>query len=137
MSELKDKVNQIITHLMAIDYMSADIHYTAHGDAFYAKHLLVDKFNFSTDIDVIKEAVLLGNGIRPLSSAEYLIGAVNLLGQVSEIDDKVNFKNLSRLLIKTVSLINETRHGGIVDSILDDVGGKVLQYLGLINLQLE
>lgn len=137
MNNLKIDINQIIIHLMAIDCISKDIHYTAHGEAFYAKHLFVDKFDFSDDIDLIKESVLLGNNIRPLSSVEYLINVVNILRQVNENDDKANFETLREMLLKTYKLIQDLKTDNIVDSIISDIGKKVLQYIGLINLQLE
>jgi len=136
-NELKTKINQIIFHLIAIDNINKDIHYTAHGESFYSKHIFVEKFNFGEDIDLIKESILLGNSIRPLSSIEYLIGAINLLKPVNENDDRINFEYLKEILINTYKLINETNIDNICNTILTDIGVKILQYIGLINLQLE
>ena len=137
MNELKDKINNIIFHLMAVNCTNQDIHYTAHGEAFYAIHTFVEKFNFEDDIDLIKESILLGNGIRPLSSADYLVGVINLLKPAKENDNKGNFENLRELLIETNNIISSARVSIIEDTILTDIGKKVLQYIGLVNLQLE
>ena len=137
MNELKDKINKIICNLIAIDNTSKDIHYTANGEAFYAIHTFVEKFNFAEDIDFIKESILLGNGIRPLSSIDYLMETISILQPVIENDNKANFKNLQNILMETNKLINETEAESTIKSALDDINKKILQYIGLINLQLE
>ena len=137
MNELKNKINKIICNLIVIDSINKDIHYTAFGEAFYAIHTFVEKFNFAEDIDFIKESILLGNGIRPLSSVDYLMEVISILPPVIENDNKANFRNLLKVLVETKELINEIKAEDTIKSILDDTNKKILQYIGLINLQLE
>lgn len=74
-----EKNNKLICYLVAIQNFTKDIHYSCKGDAFYGKHLLVDRIYDGLDdfIDVIKETCLLGNDILPLPSGEYMARAMN------------------------------------------------------------
>ena len=134
---IRDQIDEVITFLIAIKEFSKDIHYTCHGDAFYAKHLLVDKFDFNESIDLLKECCLLGNGDRPLSSKEYLEKATTLLIKPNENDDIANFKNLAVLLDKILERIDSIETDNRADSsILDSIAQDLQQYKGLVNLQL-
>lgn len=74
-----EKNNKLICYLVAIQNFTKDIHYSCKGDAFYGKHLLVDRIYDGLDdfIDGIKETCLLGNDILPLPSGEYMARAMN------------------------------------------------------------
>ena len=130
--------NNLIFLLIAIDNFSKDIHYTSHGEAFYAKHLLVDKFNFSEYIDLIKETCLLGKGDRPLPSKEYLLKASELLEKPEEHNDRKNFQTLQGLIEKALRLIQSMEDTTKADdNIIGNIAQDLQQYYGLLNLQVE
>lgn len=132
---MREQFDNLIVYLMVIQNFSKDIHYTCHGDAFYSKHILVDKFNFDDDIDLIKECCLLGNGDRPLASVEYLEKAQELLFPPAE-NDLLNFKNLNKLLYDALMLIDKMEGLSRADeNVIGNIAQKLQQYKGLINLQ--
>ena len=107
------------------------------GDAFYGKHLLVDKFNWDEHIDLLKECCLLGNGERPLSSYEYLTNAINNIPKPKENDDKFNFKTLADILRNALTKIDEIEIINSADSnVIGNIAQDIQQYNGLVNLQL-
>jgi DNA-binding ferritin-like protein len=135
---MREQIDNLIVNLMVIQNFSKDIHYTCHGDAFYSKHLLVDKFNFDEAIDLLKECCLLGNGDRPKSSKEYMKQASEYLIIAHEDDDKENFKTLSALLFKTLGLIDNMQDLSKADeNVIGGIAQDLQQYKGLINLQVE
>lgn len=133
----KEKINELIIYLIIIKEFSKDIHYTCHGDAFYGKHLLVDKFNWDEHIDLLKECCLLGNGERPLSSYEYLTNAIDNIPKPKENDDKFNFKTLADILRNALTKIDEIEIINSADSnVIGNIAQDIQQYNGLVNLQL-
>lgn len=135
---MREQIDSLIVALIVIKEFSKDIHYTAHGEAFFAKHLLVDKFSFDDDIDLLKECCLLGNGERPKSSKFYIEKASALLIEPKENEDKINFIFLDGLLERTLEAINNMQ--GLTKADENVIGGiaqKLQQYKGLINLQVE
>lgn len=134
----REEIDNLIVYLITIKEFSKDIHYTAHGDSFYSKHLLVDKFNFDEHIDMLKECCLLGNGNRPLISAEYLQKAINYLPVPEEKNDKKNFNALDDLLYKALSSIEAMKELTKADeNVIGGIAQDLQQYKGLINLQIE
>lgn len=134
---MKEQINNLIAQLIAIKEFSKDIHYTCHGEAFYAKHLLADKFNFEEHIDLLKECCLLGNGERPLGSLEYLKNAIEYLIYPNEQSDKNNFEFLGKLINETLNQLDNIETNNKADSsILDSIAQDLQQYKGLLNLQL-
>lgn len=135
---MREQFDSLIITLIAIENFSKDIHYTAHGEAFYSKHIFVDKFNFNEDIDLLKECCLLGNGDRPKAAMFYLEQAAKLLIEPKENNDKNNFIYLSSLIEKTLEIINNMQ--GLTKADENVIGGiaqNLQQYKGLINLQVE
>lgn len=133
----KELIDEVIVYLIAIKEFSKDIHYTCHGDAFYSKHLLVDKFNWDDHIDLLKECCLLGNAERPLSSKEYLKRAVDLIPTPELKDDKRNFETLASRLRDILTKIDEIEITNSADSnVVGNIAQDLQQYLGLINLQI-
>jgi len=134
----RNDIDNIIVALIVIKEFSKDIHYTSHGEAFYAKHLLADKFNFDEAIDLLKECCLLGNGDRPLISAEYLQKAINQLPVPEEKNDKKNFEILDDYLYKTLNAIDEIQDLSKADeNVIGGIAQDLQQYKGLVNLQVE
>lgn len=134
--KMKEQIDDLIVDLIVIKEFSKDIHYTCHGDAFYSKHLLVDKFDWDEHIDLLKECCLLGNGERPLSSYEYLTNAVNRVPRPNEADDKSNFKILGEKVNNALDKISQFKDIHKADeNVIGNVAQDLQQYLGLINLQ--
>lgn len=132
----KEQIDSLIVNLMVIQEFSKDIHYTCHGDAFFGKHLLVDKFDFSEDLDLLKECCLLGNGDRPLTSKEYMLRASHDLPIPKVNDDKKNFEELNILLLDVLNLIDSMQELSKADeNVVGGIAQKLQQYKGLINLQ--
>ena len=133
-----DNINNLICFLIALQNFCKDIHYNAKGDAFYSKHILVDRVqeNLSDYIDRIKEVSILGNDEETLPSGEYLSRATSLIPQVRN-SDKENFKELEQLLVSTLTLI-ETLNGTLGEENLYGAIAEDLQNsLGLISRQIK
>lgn len=135
-----EKINQLISYLIAIANFAKDIHYSSCGEAFYGKHLLADRLqeNIYDFIDQLKEVCLLGNEIEPLSSIEYLKAAISIIPLKNNADDKANFIQMKELLIETLSLIEElsdlTRGE---DNLIGNIAQELENNLGLVNLQVK
>lgn len=133
-------ITKLIAYLIAIVNFAKDIHYSAYGEAFYAKHEFADLIQDGLNdyIDLIKEICLLGNEIAPLPSGEYLSRATSLIPLREEKNDRENFERMKNLLIETLSLLegmdNLTRGE---NNLLDDIAQNLQQKLGLINQQIK
>ena len=135
---MREQIDNLIVALIAIDNFSRDIHYTAHSDAFYAKHLLVDKFNFSDATDLLIECCLLGHDERPNASQYYLEQASRLIIEPKENDDRINFIFLNGLIERTLEAIdNMTDLTKADENVIGGIAQDLQQYKGLINLQIE
>ena len=135
---MRDQIDKLIVALIVIKEFSKDIHYTAHGEAFYAKHLLVDKFDWDEHIDLLKECVLLGNDERPKTSKEYLELAIVDLETPQEHNDKENFEILNKLVYDALALIeNMPKMYKADENVIGGIAQDLQQYRGLINLQIE
>ena len=133
---MREQIDDLIVNLMVIQEFSKDIHYTCHGEGFYGKHLLVDKFNFNDDIDLLKECCLLGNGDRPLASKEYVEKAYLKLAIPSKDDDKVNFAFLGKILYELLEIIDNMQDLSKADeNVIGGIAQKLQQYKGLVSLQ--
>ena len=131
-------INQLIILLTVIKEFSKDIHYSCHGESFYGKHLLVDHFDFNDSIDLVKECILLGHGIRPLASKEYLLRASNILVPPEEHNDKKNFEILQDYLQEALHLIQSlTELSKADENVIGGIAQYLQQYYGLLNLQVE
>lgn len=134
----REQIDELIVQLIAIKEFSKDIHYTCHGEAFYAKHLLVDKFDFDSHVDLLKECVLLGSDERPKTSKEYLEEASRCLTIPDVANDKRNFNILLELINATLSNINGLQNLTKADeNVVGSIAQDLQQYKGLINLQIE
>ena len=135
----REQIDDLIVLLIAIDNFSKDIHYTAHSEAFYAKHLLVDKFNFDDSKDLLIECCLLGNDERPLPSEEYLRRASDITPKPALNNDKANFENLRTILINdaltTISNMQDLSKAD--ENVIGGIAQDLQQCKGLINLQIE
>lgn len=135
---MREQIDNLIINLIAIKEFSKDIHYTAHGEAFYSKHIFVDKFNFDDDIDLLKECCLLGNDERPKASKEYLTKAALYLLTPKENNDRDNFDILIGMLNSALKEIDKMQDLTKADeNVIGGIAQKLQQYKGLINLQVE
>lgn len=125
--------------MLAIANYAKDIHYTCHGEAFYAKHLLADRIydGLYDFIDLLKETCLLGNEIEPLPSGEYLSRATSLIKPITD-NDKTNFDNMKDLLVDALAIMDEMKDMTRAESsLIDNISQDLQQKLGLINLQVK
>ena len=134
----REQIDNLIVRLIVIKEFSKDIHYTCHGEGFYGKHLLVDKFNFDDSIDLLKECCLLGNEERPLSSRKYLEMAYTYLATPETNDDTANFNKLLEYINNALFLIKTLTNLTKADeNVIGGIAQDLQQYKGLINLQIE
>jgi len=132
-----ENINTLICQLIALQSFCKDIHYNAKGDAFYSKHLLVDRVqeNISEYIDSLKELFFLPADKEPLPSAEYLTKAAKYIPSIKP-NDKDSFKELAKLLIKTLKTIeglNKLTKGE--ENLIGAIGENLQISLGLVNRQ--
>ena len=134
-----DNINNLICSLIALQNFCKDIHYNAKGDAFYSKHLLVDRVqdNISDYIDRIKEICILGNDDETLPSGEYLSRATSLIPKLDK-NDKTDFTSLQNLIVNILTLIQsiEPATKG-EDNLYGTIAEDLQNSLGLINRQLS
>ena len=130
-----ENINKLICALIALQNFCKDIHYNAKGDAFYSKHLLVDRVqnNISDYIDRIKEVCFLAANKEPLKSSEYLKKAAELIPDISQ-NDKQSFVRLKDLLIKTLKQIEGLKgltvgENNLIGAVAEDLQNS----LGLVN----
>ena len=135
-----EQINKIIEYLIAICNFSKDIHYNCKGDAFYSKHLLVDRVceNLNDYIDSIKEVFFLGGANKePLPSYEYLKKAAELIPEIQK-EDKKNFEKLRDLLIAAIKQIEKTKAlSKGEENLIGSIAENLQTSLGLINQQVK
>ena len=130
--------NILIVLLMVIQGFAKDVHYTAKGPSFYAKHIFADLVGDDIDgfIDDIKENVFLGTGVVPLASKEYFRIAALTAPEVMPVD-LINFMILKSFIDKVREIIKgmEAPTRG-ANSLLDSIGEHMDKMSGLIFRQL-
>lgn len=134
-----ENVNKLICALIALQNFCKDIHYNAKGDAFYSKHLLVDRVqeNISDYIDRIKEVFFLPAGKEPMPSGEYLKKAADMIPAI-EKNDKDSFKHLATLLtnaLKQIEKLKELTKGE--ENLTGTIAEDLQTSLGLVNRQIK
>lgn len=134
----KNTMKDTIVRLTVIKSLAKDIHYQAHGEAFYGIHLLMDRVAEGLDqyIDDIKENLYLGRGIYPPSSKEIFKIAEALTPELpydnkTKVDILANFisgtlENICELVQNTTELMN----GDV--ALLDDISKDLRKKLGLL-----
>lgn len=134
-----ENLNKLICALIALQNFCKDIHYNSKGDAFYSKHLLVDRVseNISDYIDSIKEVCFLAADKEPLASSEYLKKASELIPDISK-NDKDSFMKLKDLLVKALKQIEKlTKLTKGEDNLIGAIAENLQTSLGLVNRQVK
>lgn len=134
-----ENINKLIALLMAIQCFCKDVHYSAKGEAAFAKHLLADRIqeNLSEYIDSLKEVFFLGMDKKPLSSKEYLNLAAALIPEIKE-SDKENFEVIAALLLATmrhIETLSDLTKGE--ENLIGNIAENIQNSLGLVNLQIK
>ena len=130
--------NLLIVLLMIIQCFAKDIHYTAKGSAFYAKHIFVDLVGDDIDgfIDDIKENIFLGQGIIPPASKKLFMAAAVGAPEVLLLD-VANFMILKEFVDQVRGLIkNMEAPSRGANSLLDSIGEHMDKMSGLLFRQL-
>lgn len=130
-----ESINKLIEYLIAIQNFAKDIHYNSKGDAFYSKHLLVDRVgeNISDYIDSIKELFFLAADKEPLPSGEYLSRATSLIPEISG-KDKEDFQSLQKLLVDALQHIEKLKDlTKGEENLIGAVAENLQTSLGLVN----
>lgn len=127
----RNKIDNLIIYLMAIEHYAKDIHYNCGGCDFYGNHLFADRFtdNMSDYIDQLKEVCLLGHNIKPLRSSVYLARASQLIPQGA------NFENMHRLAtacLEHIETINNISKGD--ENLIGAIAQDIQNNAGLLNI---
>ena len=127
----KSKIDNLITHLMAVSNYAKDIHYNCSGNNFYGNHLFADRVadGINDYIDQLKEICLLGHKLSPLHSSEYLSAASKLIPSGAE------FRQLRDLLIDALEIIEHITGVSKGDeNLLGAIAQDLQNNIGLINI---
>lgn len=133
-----------IVRLTVIKNLAKDIHYNAHGEAFYGIHLLMDRVADGLDqyIDDIKENLYIGRRQAPPSSKEVFKIAEAMFPEFNHEDNLAMLKELQHIIGGTLENIcelventTELMNGDI--SLLDDISKDLRKKIGLINCTLS
>ena len=126
----------LVTYLIALQAYAKDFHYycKSFGKHLYADIVQDDLYDY---IDQIKENVMLGSDILPLSSKQYLSVAAMLVPPITD-DDLQNLTMLKGLIDFGRTFINgfegSTRGE---NALLDEIAGHLDKASGLAFLQLR
>ena len=128
-----------IVRLTVIKNLAKDIHYQAHGEAFYGIHLLMDRVADGLDqyIDDIKENLYLGRNSIPPSSKEIFKIAEAMMPELKRDDNIAMIRTLRDFIGGTLENINELvqnttelMNGDI--ALLDDISKDLRKKYGLL-----
>lgn len=125
---MQNQLNKLICLLIALENNAKDLHYNSKD---YAIHLFSDRVadGLSTDIDNIKEICLLGHGINPLHSTEYLTRAIPMIPKGNGLEE---LKSLMIMILQHIETLTGLSKGD--NSLIDDIASKIQGNLGLINM---
>ena len=131
-------IDKLIIQLMAIQNYCKDIHYNCKGEAFYSKHLLVDRVqeNISEYIDSIKELFYLSRGQEPKPSQIYLAESAKIIPAIQK-DDKDSFQLLSQLIISALEIIDIANLTIAESNLVGNIAENLQASLGLIVRQIK
>lgn len=125
-----DKINNLITHLLALEGIAKNIHYHI---ADYGVHLFSDRVqeNLSGFIDELKENCLLAKNKSVLNSSIYFLEASKLISDIKTLD------YLKVILIDSLVILEqivETSKGD--EDLLGRIGSDLQNSLGVLNILL-
>lgn len=130
-----DKILAVLASMLRVNWSAHDLHYRAHGEAFYALHLLADKVDFGTAEDDLKEAYYLGQSeSMPPTDEEIIDKAVLPVRRVGNTNAEL-VTNLMNACKDCMYFIEEAKRiPGLmagVHAILDGVSQNLLTVSGL------
>lgn len=130
-----DKILAVLESMLRVKWAAHDLHYRAHGEAFYALHLLADKVDFGSAEDDLKEAYYLGQmeSLPPLDE-EIVSGALKparviVDTNIALVTDLMNACKDCMYFIEEAKRIPGLMAG--VHAILDGVSQNLLTVSGL------
>ena len=124
----------LIEYLTAVREFAKDIHYHAHGESFYAIHLLMDRVadGLYDKIDELKEVCYLGNINEVPQSKDILKVAVAYMPDIVDSNSD-NIERLEDLIARTLDHIKEIKNGEPAsDSLLDSIAQDLQLKRGLL-----
>lgn len=130
-----EKITELIARLTAICSFAKDIHYT---NVSYEDHLLADRIHdgIDTQLDDIKEQIILSKRELPLSSKEYLKKAIDFIPDVNKDDNKANWIFLRDLIETTRTLLNEIKpEDRAGNALLDNIAQSLSTDAALLFIQ--
>ena len=117
-----DKINEVISYIVAITSFAKDIHYNNVG---YADHLLADRVVEGIDIaDDIKEQMIIAEHSMPLSSKDYLKKAEELIPEIKD-ENRANWTALLELFEDFKKVIDEVKANRGGNSLMDNLAQAV------------
>lgn len=130
----RKQIDEVIVLAMAIKGYAKDIHYNCTD---YSDHLLVDDIakGLYSDIDSIKENILLGNSQKVLSHKDYFERASKIVPTVTN-DVEGNFKELDKLVTSILKVIDGLSLDKADDDVMVKIANKMKKAKGLLFLRL-
>ena len=127
-----DKINEVISYIVAITSFAKDIHYNNVG---YADHLLADRVVEGIDIaDDIKEQMIIAERSMPLSSKDYLKKAEELIPDIKD-ENRANWTALLELFEDFKKVIDEVKANRGGNSLMDNLAQAVNTSRALLFIQ--
>lgn len=128
-------MNELIAKLIAIKETAKAIHYFNIG---YESHLLADRIANGIDeyIDSLKELVI-GDDEYPLTGIEYLQKAIEIIPDIKQKDNRINFIKLYELITETLTYIQTMELDRAQENLIGAIAEKLKNNKGLINLQIS
>lgn len=131
-----DKILAVLASMLRVNWAAHDLHYRAHGEAFYALHLLADKVDFGSAEDDLKEAYYLGQMESTPPTDEQIVREA--IGSVKRTGEDTNDALVTDLMYACkdcmYSIEEAKRIPGLmagVHAILDGVSQNLLTVSGL------
>lgn len=130
-----EKILEVLASMLRVNWAAHDLHYRAHGEAFYALHLLADKVDFGTAEDDLKEAYYLGQAESlPPTDEDIVEQAVLHVRHVGETNAELVANLMNACKYCMYSIEDAKRIPGLmagVHAILDGVSQNLLTVSGL------
>ncbi len=132
-------MTNIIVAMNVCRWFAHELHYGAHGEGFYAMHLLADRLDFGSAEDDLKELWFLGEKKSYVPSdaviAEQSIATYKASRATEDMDNRSMVARLSEACTFLVCLIEEFKRNNSptsgVSAVLDEVSKVATIMIGL------